>query len=79
MRHRPHKRNRGAKIAPHRLPLPPLDPNAWYDAKFLAERWRVHPVTVWKWVAKGILAPPKKLGPNTSRFSGAAILARERD
>jgi hypothetical protein len=79
MRIRPQKRIRDSKIARQDLPLEPIDPNAWYDSKYVAKRWRVHPVTVWKWVAKGILAPPKKLGPNTSRWLGAVILARERD
>jgi prophage regulatory protein len=58
-------------------PLPPLDRNKYYTDKYLAQRWDVHPVTPWKWVAAGILPPPVKIGPNTSRWSGAVIEAHE--
>ena len=64
-------------IARYRQQLEPLDPNAFYPAKYLARRWAVHEITPWKWVALGVLPPPVKLGPNTSRWSGAVIEAHE--
>lgn len=54
-----------------------LDPDKWYSVRFLAERWDVHPETPWKWVSTGHLPPPTKLGPKTSRWSGAVIEAFE--
>ena len=56
----------------------PLDPHTFYNVSFLARRYDVHPVTVWKWAARGILPKPVKIGPNTSCWSGAVIEAHER-
>jgi hypothetical protein len=39
--------NRRTTIARPHLPLEPLDVDAWYSAKYLAQRWDVHEVTVW--------------------------------
>ncbi len=39
----------------------------------LATRWKIHPVTVWKWVSKGILPPPTKLGPNVRGWDSDVI------
>jgi len=55
-----------------------LDPNAYYAAAYLALRYDVHPVTIWKWVSRGILPRPTRLGPNCSRWLGSVIEARER-
>jgi predicted DNA-binding transcriptional regulator AlpA len=58
--------------------LPPLDPNAFYSVKYLARRWGVHQITVFKWAAAGILPKPLRIGPNTSRWIGSDIEAHER-
>ena len=59
-------------------PLQTLDPNVYYTAKYLARRYQIHPITVLKWVTAGVLPPPVKLGPNTTRWLGSAIEAFER-
>jgi predicted DNA-binding transcriptional regulator AlpA len=58
--------------------LEPLDSNKYYPATYLAGRYGCHPITIWKWVAKGILPRPTKLGPNTTRWLGAVIEQHER-
>jgi hypothetical protein len=78
MRKRPSKRIRGARIARCHLPVEPLDVNGWYDDKFIAARYRIHPISVWVWARKGILPKPVKIGPNTTRWRGADIAAHER-
>lgn len=40
-------------------------------------RWPVGPSTVWRWVSKGLLVPPTKLGPQTSAWPIEAIEAFE--
>lgn len=40
-------------------------------------RWPVGPSTVWRWVSKGLLTPPTKLGPQTSAWPIEAIEAFE--
>lgn len=57
--------------------LEPLDPNAFYTAKYLARRWGIHGVTIYKWLARGVLPAPTKLGPNTVRWPGSVIVAFE--
>ena len=54
-----------------------IDPDAWYPASFLARRWRIHQVTVFKWQSRGIIPRAKKVGPNTSRWLGRVILEHE--
>ena len=61
-----------------RLKQTEIDPDAWYDVKFLAARWRVHPITVFGWVRKQWFEPAVKIGPNTSRWQGRTILDHER-
>jgi prophage regulatory protein len=65
-------------IQRYRPKLEPLDPNKYYPASYLAERYACHPVTIWKWVARGILPRPVRLGPNLTRWAGAAIEQHER-
>ncbi|MGO8923339.1 MAG: helix-turn-helix transcriptional regulator [Xanthobacteraceae bacterium] len=40
----------------------------YYRAADLAQRFGVHPVTVWKWVQSGNLPQPTKLGPGVSAW-----------
>ena len=54
-----------------------VQPDLFYTAKDLARRWRIHPITVWKWSAAGKIPKPAKLGPNTSRWRGRDILEHE--
>lgn len=58
--------------------LEEIDPNCFYDAKYLSRRWGIHLVSVWRWVAKGVLPKPSRIGPNTSRWLGRVILEFER-
>jgi predicted DNA-binding transcriptional regulator AlpA len=58
--------------------LEALDPNKFYGAKYLARRWGIHPLTVLKWVNRGHLPRPVRLGENTSRWPGSVIEAFER-
>ena len=54
-----------------------IEPDAWYPASFLARRWAVHEITIWKWARTGVIPPQTRLGPNTSRWCGQAILDHE--
>lgn len=67
------------KLKHHRVhPRPqPIEPDAYYAAPQLAARWGVHPITVWGWSRTGRIPKPTKLGPNTSRWSGQAIIEHE--
>lgn len=48
--------------------------DAWYSVKQVAQLYGgVHKITVWRWAKDGIIPPPTKLGPNTSRWHGKAI------
>ena len=51
----------------------------WLSDKAVANRYDIARVTVWSWVRKGILPPPKKLGPNTSRWSAAELDRRDQE
>jgi predicted DNA-binding transcriptional regulator AlpA len=83
MKNRPKKRRHTRRssvrtIARSNLALEPLDGNKWYDDKYVAVRYRVHPITIWAWSRKGIFPRPVKIGPNITRWSGAVIAAFER-
>jgi hypothetical protein len=58
--------------------LEPIDPHAFYSAKFPARRWNVHEITIWRWASRGVLPKPVKLGPNCSRWLGADLIEHER-
>jgi len=49
------------------------DGQTYFSANDLAARFRVHPVTIWKWVRAGLLPQPVKLGPNTTRWHADQI------
>jgi len=51
----------------------------WLSDKDVAARYSIARVTVWSWVRKGILPPPKKLGPNTSRWSATELDQRDQE
>ncbi len=57
--------------------IDPINPDLWYCARDLARRWAVHEITVWKWASNKTIPKPTHLGPNTSRWRGAAILRHE--
>ena len=72
---------KAAKKTTHKRisPAPqPIEPDAYYDAQQLAARYGLHEVTLWKWAREGKIPRPIKLGPNTSRWHGAALIAHER-
>jgi predicted DNA-binding transcriptional regulator AlpA len=54
-----------------------LDADAWYRARDLALRWKIHEMTVWRWAAQGKIPKPVKFGA-ASRWKGAAIIEFER-
>ena len=45
--------------------------------KDLAERYRVHRTTVWRWVRRGNFPSPDRLSENCSRWSGEKVEAWE--
>jgi prophage regulatory protein len=57
-----HEANTGAQI--DKAPIPII----YLRAADLAQRFGVHPVTVWKWVRSGNLPQPTKLGPGVSAW-----------
>lgn len=59
-------------------PSEEVRPHLWYRASDLARRWQVHEITIWSWARKGRIPRPTKLGPNTTRWKGQAILDHER-
>ena len=67
---RPHKR-----ISPA---TQPIEADAFYDDVQLARRWGTHRMTPWRWAREGRIAKPVRIGPGTSRWKGAHILAHER-
>ena len=44
---------------------------------FLAERYSVHRVTIWRWVREGRFPAPVKLTPGCSRWRMADVEAHE--
>lgn len=43
----------------------------------LADRYRVHPSTIWRWVKSGLLFKPTRLAPNTVRWPLSLIEKRD--
>ena len=43
----------------------------------LASRWQVSRDTIWRWKRAGIIPSPKKVGPNSTRWTVAEIEAHE--
>jgi predicted DNA-binding transcriptional regulator AlpA len=66
------KRKRWRVVQPP-SPSVQFDDTKFYSAKQLHQILRVHIVTVWRWVRLGVLPAPQKIGPNTTRWSGAAL------
>ena len=54
-------------------PVAPIVDDALYSYRQVAKFYGVHPVTAAGWVRKGIISPPIKVGPNTTRFLGRTI------
>jgi predicted DNA-binding transcriptional regulator AlpA len=52
-----------------------LNDDQLYTSKQLAQLFGVHEVTVFNWARQGVISPPFKLGPNTTRWSGRTIRA----
>jgi predicted DNA-binding transcriptional regulator AlpA len=48
-----------------------MNTHKYYSDKDLADSYDVSRQTIWRWVRLGLLDPPVKLGPNTSRWTGA--------
>lgn len=46
----------------------------WYTDKQVAGWLEIGRSTVWAWVKQGVLPAPHKIGPKSSRFSGADLL-----
>lgn len=61
--------------APQSSPPPLFEDDRLYSAKEIAQKigGRTHVVTVWRWAKKGRLPKPRKIGPNTSRWSGKTL------
>jgi hypothetical protein len=51
-----------------------IEGELYYDAHFLARRYHVHPMTIWKWRSKHVLPAPVRLAANTTRWRGSDIL-----
>jgi predicted DNA-binding transcriptional regulator AlpA len=49
----------------------------FYRASDLAKRYRVHVITIWKWVSSGNLPRPMRIGPNTRAWRSTDIEAWE--
>lgn len=52
-------------------------PHKYVRDVFLADRWGVSRMTVWRWSKEGRIPAPKKLGPNSTRWDLLAIEAYE--
>jgi hypothetical protein len=50
-----------------------LNDDQFYTDKQVAALFNIHPVTVWVWSREGVISPPTKVGPNTSRWRGRTI------
>jgi len=55
-----------------------IDPNLFYDARFLAKRYGVDLSTVWRWCDEGKFPKQTKLTNGCSRWLGKSILDHER-
>jgi|SoiMethySBSTD1v2_1073268.scaffolds.fasta_scaffold2704985_2 predicted DNA-binding transcriptional regulator AlpA len=57
---------------------PAFDPAIRYlSANDLAARYSVHVITIWKWVQRGLLPAPERIGPNSTRWRSDLIAAHE--
>lgn len=54
----------------------PADRPFWDDLE-LAERYRTHRATIWRWAAIGKFPKPVKIGPGTTRWKGCDVAAFE--
>ena len=52
-------------------------PRKWVSDKFVADYYEISRCSVWRWVKTGKLDPPKKIGPNTTRFDFEKIQVAE--
>jgi prophage regulatory protein len=50
----------------------------FYSANDLARRWNVHAMTIWKWLKRGQIPQPVKIGPGTTRWRSDDIERHER-
>ncbi len=49
----------------------------FYTDHELAQRYRVNRATVWRWTRTGRFPQPVKVGPGSTRWRGADVLAFE--
>ena len=73
------KKHPGAKVKhPGAKPQPtPIEPDAFYRAHQVAQRWGVHVMTIWLWSKNGTIPAPVQIGPNVVRWRGSDVLAHE--
>jgi len=45
----------------------------WLSDLQLAQRYGVSRVTIWRWAKEGRIPSPRKIGPNTTRWSRAEL------
>ena len=50
---------------------------AWLTDNDVANRYAVARVTVWRWAHAGNIPRPRKIGPNSSRWSAAELDAHD--
>jgi len=50
-----------------------LNDDFFYTDRQVAKIYGVHPITIWNWARRGIISPPTKIGPHTSRWQGRSI------
>lgn len=55
--------------------VPQIEADTYYTIKETAAYYKVHPVTIHRWIRLGLLTRDK-VGPNTSRIKGSTILGR---
>lgn len=53
------------------------DNAAWLSAKQVCLRYSISQPTLWRWVKLGRFPSPVKIGPNTTRWRVADLLAYE--
>jgi prophage regulatory protein len=49
----------------------------FFSDKDLADRYRVHRSTIWRWIKEGRFPQPVKISPGCSRFSKDQVVAHE--
>ena len=52
-------------------------PIKWVTDTYLADYYQVTRKTIWGWAKAGKLPPPKKIGPNTTRWDFEKIQENE--